>query len=525
MRLGYVTALIVAGCSGFVALGYEIIWARLYSFLSGSRGEAFSAMLAAYLFGLAGGALLSSLWSRCKRTSITSLSARLFLLASVLSFIVLPLVAFAVSNSPAFGTSPWKTLPLVTLAALALGNVLPLLCHHSVQPDASAGKRVGLIYFANIMGCGAGSLLTGFVFLDRLGSAGANTVLLVISVLVATLLTWRSPSAKRRDWLAIVAVLALALMSPKLHHDLFLRLFFGLSYAPGAKVSQIVETRHGVILVDTNRVVYGNRVYDGTINVGLVPGTGLVRPYFISALHAAPKEVLVIGVSGGAWTQILAHNPRVEKVTAVEINHGYVEVIRRHDAVASLLSNPNVEIVVDDGRRWLHRHPERRFDVIVMNSTFHWREFASALLSREFLELARAHLKPGGIVMWNCTSSPRAIRTGLAVFPHTMMVMNNCVGSMEPLIADYARWRQILEEYQIDGRPLFKLPEESATLEKILAFGQPGSARHGLWRTIDRVEMEKRYGGAEIITDRNLGEEYRSVLRESQALGWVLGGR
>jgi spermidine synthase len=523
MNLGFITALMVAACSGFVALGYEIIWARLYSFLSGSRGEAFSAMLSAYLLGLAGGAFLSRLWQRRRHTAAGLLSARLLLAASALSFIVLPLVAFAVSRFPAFGTAPGRTLPLVFTAALALGNVLPLLCHHSIQPDAAAGQKVGLIYFANILGSGSGSLLTGFLLLDKLGSAAANTLLLLIGVLVAALLAWRSASSKLGDWLAIAGVLGLASMSPTLHHHLFLRLFFGLSYTPEAALSQIVETRHGVIVVDTNRTVYGNRVYDGVVDTKLVPGSALVRPYFISALHAVPREVLVVGVSGGAWTQILAHNPRVEKVTAVEINHGYLEVIRKHGEVASLLSHPKVEIVIDDARRWLQRHPQRRFDVIVMNTTFHWREFASALLSREFLELARAHLKPGGMVMWNCTGSARTIRTGMAVFPHAMMVMNNCVGSVEPLVVNYARWREVLEDYEIDGRRLFKLPEESAALEKVLTFGRPGANTSGGWRTLPRAEMERRYGAAGIITDENLGEEYRSILREGGALGWMLG--
>ncbi len=52
-----------------------------------------------------------------------------------------------------------------------------------------------------------------------------------------------------------------------------------------------------------------------------------------------------------------------------------------------------------------------------MDTTYFWREFSSALLSKEFLEVIKQHLNPGGFTMWNCTGSPRAIRTGLEVFP------------------------------------------------------------------------------------------------------------
>ena len=46
---------------------------------------------------------------------------------------------------------------------------------------------------------------------------------------------------------------------------------------------------------------------------------------------------------------------------------------------------------MDDGRRWLHRHADP-FDVIVMNTTWHWRSNITNLLSREFMALARAHV-------------------------------------------------------------------------------------------------------------------------------------
>ena len=99
-----------------------------------------------------------------------------------------------------------------------------------------------------------------------------------------------------------------------------------------------------------------------------------------------------------------------------------------------------------------------------MNTTHHWREFASSLLSQEFLTLAKIHLAPGGIVIWNCTSSPRAARTGLEVFPHTMMCLNNCIGSLDPLVVDKARWRQVLTAYRIDGEPLFDLDRPAGAL-------------------------------------------------------------
>ena len=50
-----------------------------------------------------------------------------------------------------------------------------------------------------------------------------------------------------------------------------------------------------------------------------------------------------------------------------------------------------VEIVFDDAHRWLAHHSLRTFDVIVTNTTFHWRANTTNLLSLEFLQAIRRH--------------------------------------------------------------------------------------------------------------------------------------
>ena len=105
----------------------------------------------------------------------------------------------------------------------------------------------------------------------------------------------------------------------------------------------------------------------------------------------------------------------VEKLTIVEINPGYLTLIGRHEEVAVLLTDPKVEITIDDGRRWLLRHAQR-FDVIVMNTTYHWRAHSTAILSKEFLELVSVDLQPYGVFFFNLTGSLEAQRTGSRCF-------------------------------------------------------------------------------------------------------------
>lgn len=199
-------------------------------------------------------------------------------------------------------------------------------------------------------------------------------------------------------------------------------------------------------------------------------------------------------------------------MTVVEIDSGYLRILKSHPEVSSLLTNPKVEIVIDNGRRWLRRNSGRRFDVIVMNTSSYWREFVSTLLGQEFLELGRELLMPNGLIMWNTTGSSRAVATGLAVFPHTMMVSNNCVGSDAPLAIDQPRWHSILSAYRIDGRPVFDLSTDTGRreLEQMLWVANPDNSSGTL---LNRPAMEATYGSARIITDDNLGEEYAFDLR------------
>ena len=62
MRIPFALALLLAALSGFIALTYEIVWARVYSFATASRPVAFGLMLGSYLVGLAFGSLLSRHW-------------------------------------------------------------------------------------------------------------------------------------------------------------------------------------------------------------------------------------------------------------------------------------------------------------------------------------------------------------------------------------------------------------------------------------------------------------------------------
>ena len=281
------------------------------------------------------------------------------------------------------------------------------------------------LYLSNIAGSALGSYLTGFVLMDILPLRYVCVVLTLLGLGLGAVLMLRAGFERRTFILAAVGMLIAALFVSQAPEPLFSSMYERMmsksGYVPGPRFKTVVETRNGVIAVTHSGMVFGGGIYDGRFNVSLVnDSNGIQRIFALSYFHPNPKEVLMIGLSSGSWAQVLANHPQIEHLTIVEINPGYLRLIRQVPEVASLLQNPKVQIDIDDGRRWLVRNPARKFDVIVMNTPHHWRSNASNLLSVEFLRLIRQHLNSGGVHFYNTTDSKEAMLTGVSVFPFGM---------------------------------------------------------------------------------------------------------
>jgi hypothetical protein len=399
-----------------------------------------------------------------------------------------------------------------------LGSLLPYLAAVGIAPDEKTGLRTALLYLANIVGSASGSVLTGFVFMNYAG-IGWMSALLVAASVALTLVLARSlalpPAAKRRRAIvaAAVAVAAVAIL-PWKDRDVLARLQWGGDPA-GPPIAEMVENRNGIITVTDDGIVFGDGMYDGRFNTDLKHDTnGIVRPYALSLFHPAPRDVLMIGMSSGSWAQVIANDPFVRSLTVVEINPGYVALIRQHREVASVLNNPKVSIVTDDGRRWLRANPDRRFDAVVSNTTWHYRASVTNLLSSEFLALVRRHLNPSGIVFYNTTSSARVQRTGCTAFPYGARFTNHMVLSGAPIAWDFGRWRHVLETYRIDDQPIFDpdRKDHRAILDR-LAGWQASLTASAADRPIEPCpDVMTRTAGLKLVTDDNMGSEWLHFL-------------
>jgi spermidine synthase len=120
----------------------------------------------------------------------------------------------------------------------------------------------------------------------------------------------------------------------------------------------------------------------------------LVHPAMMS--HPRPRDVLIIGGGdGGALREVLRH--RVKSAVLVEIDARVIAVCRKHfPGLAASFGDKRAEIVVDDGNRFI-RETDRRFDVILVDSSDP--VGPSAVLHRKaFYAALKRCLRPGGII-------------------------------------------------------------------------------------------------------------------------------
>ena len=507
-------AMLIAAISGFIALGFEIAWFRVFLLASSDRAPAFALLLSTILVGIAAGSYIAEKLTETKSSmAVMHVVGVLMLLAGVISVYLPPLVGLLRWAGVDFLMSVFGFF----ITAALMGSVLPLVCRLAISPDDQAGRRVSLVYVSNIMGSALGSLLVGFVMLQYFGLRQVSLQLATTAALAGSIVLLFSEGKFRIPpvWAAVFMTFALVAVpvASRFYSNLFERLIWGGQPQANEPFAHIVENRNGVIAVTKEGAVLGDGVYDGFFNIDPTHDLNIiVRAYALSAFHPAPKRMLMIGLSSGSWGQVLVNQPQTESLDIVEINPGYLKLIPLYSMVRSLMANPKARIYIDDGRRWMLAHPGERYDAIVQNTSFYWRDHTSNLLSTDYLEIIRKHLNPGGVFYYNTTGSDDVLATGLHVFPYGLRVVNFLAVSDSPLQMNLERWMSILQKYSIDDQLVFDpdRPESAATLRAYRDLFKSQAEPPKFTGMETSTSLNVRLGWRLIITDDNMGWEWRS---------------
>ena len=524
------------GVSGFCALAYEVIWFRILDLFLNGTTYAFTVMLVTFLVGLAGGSALTRFiigfrWNWALVLGLLQFGIGALALWALEFIPHLPvwrdeLVAMP-QLAPLLGRPVFTMAAVVALALLPLsillGMTFPVAAQALAHERGKEGAHIGSLNASNTLGAIGGSLAGGLVLVPLVGSQTSMLLLAAINLSISVLLTavalWH-----HRVWrLAAVGVaggfLLLSGNKPAdIYPELFANLFKGhtlLWYEEGIENTVSVQ-RHP----EGYKVMYMNsreQAYDHPAPVQyhqLIAQLGMV-------LHPDPKEVLVIGLGGGATPGALSRF-RDAQIDVVELSPSVV-----HAAVAEfahinndVLNQPNVTLKLDDGRNHLLLSG-KKYDVITADIIQAHHAGSGNLYSREYFSLVKGSLKEGGLfVQWvNPGLSqiyPLVVRTIADVFPGATLMYSGTlvVASTGPVTQ---------EQVEAVARLRFAQPGVVDAVRDQAYFRAPGDAEVSAQGVIanyhaalDRV-VAGMPPGPMLTDDRPLTEYFRSIPGATEA--------
>jgi spermidine synthase len=493
-------ALIISLIAGFVSISMEIVWFSILGYMFKGHAFTFGAVLSLVLFGIAFGAKYGYRAVSKPGVNVLQLISKYLLVGGLFNFAGFPVIAWLMTFSSAFAAL--LVINVVVVSGL-LGCIFPLLCHLAVsQQEQSVGRQTSQLYAANIIGATTGPLITGYILYDLFSVEQIITGLCVVLLLLSFMLRLRSmgTAPKLKSAATYVVLLAGVVFTHNMLYTHFLEhIHYQSTFDQGKVYKHKLHNRSGTLTVDQQDRMFGSGAYDGAFNTD--PSeyniNSVDRVYMVGAMHRKPERVLVIGLSTGSWAKVLSDYEHVKEMVIVEINPGYLEIISKYPEIATLLTNKRVKIIIDDGRRWLKRNPNEKFDLIVMNTTYHWRQNSTNLLSYEFLQLTKTHLNKDGVLYWNTTKSQDVVYTAAHVFSNVSTYGTIVAASDSPFNLTEEERKANFLKFRRFGEVLF-------TQEKFVNRGNQ-LMNTPLPNLHDSILKQNLW----LITDNNMAAEYK----------------
>ncbi len=457
---------------GAISFGFELSWFRILIFYLQSAAHSFSLMLTLFLLGVGLGSLLYSRWLEPRLAGPRDAAA-------ALAVAQLGIAACGALTLPVYaglpgvwelllawlGAGSWQVIvfqkaivsSLVILPpTLLMGLSFPLLARLYKARGATDARALARLYAANTFGALAGSLATGFLLFDAIGVQATLTLLSLASVATGLAFGGRA-LARSRPRLALAGGLVALVLAVQ-------------AATPQRMLLANFERYQGAISFYREAAADITFVYEveGDLWLGFSDGRGTsstsaendylnrMSAYEAMVLRPDARNVLVISMGCGNTASAFTAFP-IERLDIVDISSGPFEAAGLFHTNRSVLDDPRVHVTVEDGRNFLLKTP-RKYDVIELELPSLHTDGVAFLYTREFYEIARAHLTEGGVIsQWidafqtRRQPSYRLVSTMREVFPEVSVWANRWswwilgVNGGPPGAPDYERVRAVFE--------------------------------------------------------------------------------
>ena len=515
------------GLSGLTALACEVLWTRQLSLMFGATTYTFSLILAVFLAGLGlGSSIGASSARRLAQPRVALGWCQLALCAAMAwtSWILTDSLPYWPVN-PSIAPNPWfqfqldlvRCLYAVLPGAILWGASFPLALASVANHREDTGVLVGRVYAANTFGAIVGSLTASLLLVVWIGTQHAQQVLIVIAAVSGLMLLAEAKIAAVP--MAVAGALA-GLLVLGVHPVPGIFIAYGRYTATQMGQSDIIYSGEGWnASVAVSERSNGVRNYHnaGKVQASSEPQDMRLQRmlgHLTTLVPKSAKRVVVIGCGAGVTAGAVSIDPVVEHETIAEIEPLVPRVVSTYFAEHNfdVVRNPKVDVHIDDARHFLFT-TDQKFDAITSDPLDPWVKGAAMLYTREFFELAKSRLNPGGIVTLfvqlyesNTEAVKSEIATFFEAFPKGMIFANTYNGAGYDLVLlgqvdgttiniDEMEERLKRPEYERVRRSLAEIGMNSAT---DLFATYAGSA----------ADMQPWLRDAQINRDRNLRLEY-----------------
>jgi spermidine synthase len=505
---------------GFTALAYEVVWTRLLVFGMGSTVYSFSMMLANFLFGITIGGLLIVPFFKRKINfrlllSLFQFGIGLYLIFSLYqsNWILSSFIRPWRMDSPIteFWINMRNASALMFVPTVLFGMSFPVLTHLVTKGSQDIGSSLGVVYGMNTLGAITGSLVAGYLLLPNLGSQQTLACLSMLNFLAGMLLFATSSlfTGLIRNGVAISLSCLLLLFLLKMPNDLLKEIFLRDT---SGKVSpeKLIYLNEGLtttvaVFNDDRSGLRSKRLILNGVNMS---GDSInarkymtLLSYIPLLLVENPKNILVICFGTGQTAGAAGAYPGINLVDVVDISPGVFRAGKFFKATNhNVVNNPKVKKITQDGRQHLLT-TSTTYDVITAEPPPPSSAGSVNLYTKEYYELTKRALKPGGIVsQWiplhsqNETHVYQNFRTFVESFPYVMAwyPVNKeliLIGSNQPIKLEFQGIEQRLQ---------------NPVINKIMSdieFGTPYSLLGSIWFL--KKELKKLGSGQHVISDNN----------------------
>jgi spermidine synthase len=313
-------------------------------------------------------------------------------LIAVVPFAARPFLGFSVDafdtvSIGGFAGSLFGVLVLVAVPVTLLGAASPWAVRLAVGDPERSGEVVGRLYAISTAGSLFGTMIAALLLIPLLGTQRTFLVFALALALVGTIgLGWRfalAPTAVALVILAPVGTIKAADTGTVLYEA-----------ETTHQYARVVERTDGSRVLELNEGQAVHSLYR--------PGSYLTGDYWDGSLYLPfaarsqpPRRIAILGNAGGTVARAYGHFFPRTAVDAVEIDGELTELGRRFLG----LRNPRMRVFAEDARPWLERSAGA-YDAIVVDA-YRQPYIPFYLATREFFELARDRLAPGGVVIVN----------------------------------------------------------------------------------------------------------------------------